>query len=40
MNSVHLATTHVTSEREESHNLPSNLSGPYNWQANVDVVCI
>ena len=40
MNSVHLEKDHVTSQREESHRLHSNLPGPSNWQPNVDVVCI
>jgi hypothetical protein len=40
MNYVHLAKSHVTSQREESHRLPSNLPRPSNWQPNVDVVCI
>jgi hypothetical protein len=40
MNSVHIEKDHVTSQREESHRLHSNLPGPSNWQPNVDVVCI
>jgi len=40
MNSVHLPAAHVTSQREPSHNLPSNIPRLSNWQASADVVCI